>query len=75
MPYGSEQEALMLTKEISKTGKKWRAEGWLSASLRDFGMGFHFHQWRSKNSFGSTGVAINIYFLFLDFHLEIWTRP
>jgi len=65
----------MPTKEISKRGKKWRTEGWLSVTLRDFGLGFHLYQWRSKNSFGSTGVAINIYFLFLDFHLEIWTRP
>ena len=58
----------MLTKEISKKVKKWRAEGWLSLSLRDFGFGFHLYKWRG-------GVAINLYLPFLDFHLEIWKRP
>ena len=67
MLYGSKQKVLMLTKEISKTGKKWRAEGWLTASLRDFGMGFHLYKWHK-------GFAINLYLLFLDFHLEIWKR-
>jgi hypothetical protein len=65
----------MSNKNISTRGKKWRAEGWLSVTPRDFGFGFHLYRWRSKNSFVSTGVAINIYLLFLDFHLEIWKRP
>ena len=64
----------MAMKEFYKRGKKWRTEGWLSLSLSDFGLGFHLYRWQSKNSPGSKGMVINIYFLFLDFHLEIWTR-
>ena len=58
----------MPTKEVRKSGKKWRAEGWLSLSLQDFGLGLHLYKWRG-------GLAVNIYFLFLDFHLEVWKRP
>jgi len=57
----------MPMKDISKAGKKWHYERVASASLRNFGMGFHFYKWHK-------GFAVNIYFLFLDLHLEIWKR-
>lgn len=57
---------------ISKTSKKWRREGWLSLSLRDFGFGFHLYFWRRKNAWGTSGFSVNCYLLFVDFHLEVW---
>lgn len=61
----------MTTKELHKRGKRWQREGWLSVSLRDFGLGFHFHRYRGRSS---SGITINLYLLFIDFHLELWRR-
>jgi len=64
-----------MDKEILIRKSKWSAQGWLSISIRNFGLGFHLYGWRDKKHKPlNGGLAINFYLPLVDFHLEIWKR-
>ena len=65
-----------MDKDIFMQKGKWRTEGYLSISLRNFGLGFFLYAWRPKTEISlGGGFSINLHLLFLDFHLETWKRP
>ena len=60
-----------MVKEFCKRGKKRSAEGWVSLSLKEFGLGFSFHAHRRGFS---RGFNLQINILFFEFFIDTWPR-
>ena len=58
-------------KEFGSKKGNWHIEGWVSLSIRDFGLGLVFHGvWKKQNK--AFGVDLKI--LFFEFYFETWKR-
>jgi len=54
-----------MIKEFFKKGKEWRCEGWVSLSLKDFGLGLITYNNKKCHNFKIT-------ILFFDFYISCY---